>query len=237
MLASTAHARPAACLWDFDGTVADTEPVWIGCEYELVAMLGGTWNDTHAEHLIGSDLLNAGRYILTVTGRDDLTPEWVVEWMVARVAHRLATSEIAWRPGALELLAALGEAGVPCALVSASYRSLLDAVLEQLPAGTFATVVGGDEVTAGKPAPDPYLRAAAALGVDAADCVVLEDSLPGTRSGQAAGAWVIGIPNAVPLPLHPRRTVIRTLEGVTPGALFAMVGAPVADERLVGALR
>ena len=237
MLASTAHARPAACLWDFDGTVADTEPIWIGCEYELVAMLGGTWNDGHAEHLIGSDLLNAARYLLAVTGRDDLTPTWVAQWMVARVAHKLATTEIAWRPGARELLAALGAAGVPCALVSASYRSLLDAVLEQLPAGTFATVVGGDEVAVGKPAPDPYLQAAAALGVAAADCVVLEDSLPGTRSGQAAGAWVIGIPNAIPLPLHPRRTVIRTMAGITPGALFALVGAPFAEEPLMGTPR
>ncbi len=69
-----------------------------------------------------------------------------------------------WRPGALELLTSLRDAGVPCALVSASYRVLLDAALGQLPAGTFAVSVAGDEVSQGKPHPEPYEKACAELG-------------------------------------------------------------------------
>ncbi|SDB93908.1 haloacid dehalogenase superfamily, subfamily IA, variant 3 with third motif having DD or ED [Raineyella antarctica] len=225
--------RPAACLWDFDGTVADTEPIWIGSEYEMMELLGGEWNDEHAEKLIGSDLLDSARYMLTVSGRDDVTAEWVVHWMVDRVTARIrALPEINWRPGALDLLAGLRADGMPCALVSASWRPVLEAVLEHLPEDTFQVIVPGNEVTAGKPAPDPYLQAAAALGVDARDCIVLEDSPTGTRAGQAAGAWVVGIPNLVPLPVMPRRTVIRTLEGITPASLYALRGAATTDARV-----
>lgn len=221
--------RPAACLWDFDGTLADTEPIWIGAEYELMALLGGEWNDGHAHRLIGADLTAAARYMLSVAGRDDLTPSWVVDWMVQRVTGRIrAADELEWRPGALDLLAALAEEDVPCALVSSSWRPVLEAVLERLPAGTFRAVVGGDEVTAGKPAPDPYLQAARLLGVAAEDCLVFEDSVTGSTAGQASGAWVIGVPNLLPLPVMPRRTVLRTLAGITPAALYAMRGAAIS---------
>ena len=224
--------RPAACLWDFDGTVADTEPLWIATEYELMEMLGGDWNDEHAEYLIGSDLTAAARYMLGLAGRDDVTPRWVVDWMVNRVTGMIRQlPEINWRPGALELLEGLRADDIPCALVSASWRPVLEAVLDRLPEGTFGVVVGGDEVTAGKPAPDPYLQAARLLGVDATDCMVLEDSKTGSTAGQAAGAWVVGIPNLVPLPVMPGRTVIRTLEGITPAALYALRGAAITDPR------
>ncbi|QGF24541.1 HAD family hydrolase [Raineyella fluvialis] len=222
--------RPAACLWDFDGTLADTEPFWIEAEYELMDMLGGDWNEEHARRMIGADLTHSARYMLGVAGRDDVTPRWVVDWMVDRVTGRIrGADELAWRPGALGLLAALAEDDVPCALVSSSWRPVLDAVLERLPAGTFRASVAGDEVTCGKPAPDPYLRAADLLGVAAEDCVVFEDSVTGSTAGQAAGAWVIGVPNLVPLPVMPRRTVLRTLHGITPAALYAMRGAAIIE--------
>lgn len=229
--ARPAHrSRPAAVLWDFDGTVADTEPLWIGSEYELMELLGGDWNDAHAEYLIGSDLTAAARYMLAVAERDDVTAEWAVDWMVERVTRKLrGLSEVSWRPGALELLEALRAEGVPCALVSSSWRPVLEAVLERLPAGTFQAVVAGDEVSAGKPAPDPYLKAAGLLGVDIRECIVLEDSPTGTAAGQASGAWVVAVPNVVPLSLAPRRTVIRTLAGITPASLAALAGAAIAE--------
>jgi beta-phosphoglucomutase-like phosphatase (HAD superfamily) len=105
----------------------------------------------------------------------------------------------------------LREAGVPCALVSASYRVLLDAAVSQLPAGTFASVVAGDEVTQGKPHPEPYEKACAELGVDVRHCVVLEDSVTGARSGNAAGALVVAVPNRVEVPAAPRRVQVASL--------------------------
>ena len=103
-------------------------------------------------------------------------------------------------------------AGVPCALVSASYRVLLDAALARLPVGTFQTSIAGDEVAQGKPHPEPYERACRALGVDARHCVVLEDSETGARSGNAAGAFVIAVPNpGVSISAAPRRTQVSSL--------------------------
>ena len=205
--------RPAALLWDFDGTLADTEPLWIAAEYELIGGLGGSWSDEHAHQLVGNSLIDSGSYILHAIGRTDLKPEWVVDQLVARVIDGLR-SDVPWRPGALALLEASVRAGVPCALVSASYRVLLDAALDQLPAGTFVTSVAGDEVLRGKPHPEPYERACADLGVDPRDCVVFEDSETGARSGNAAGALVVAVPNRVPIPDAPRRVQVASLADV-----------------------
>ncbi|MGI3783745.1 MAG: HAD family hydrolase [Janthinobacterium lividum] len=206
--------RPAALLWDFDGTLADTEPLWIEAEYELIGSLGGTWSDEHAHQLVGNSLIDSGSYILHTIGRPDLAPEWVVEQLITRVVARLASGDLPWRPGALALLEASSQAGIPCALVSASYRVLLDAALAALPPGTFVASVAGDEVERGKPHPEPYERACAVLGVEPRDCIVFEDSETGARSGNAAGALVVAIPNHVPIPDAPRRVQVTSLADV-----------------------
>ena len=133
-----------------------------------------------------------------------------------------------WRPGALELLDALIGAGVPCALVSASYRAVLDAALSRLPTGTFAVSVAGDEVSHGKPHPEPYERACAELAVRPSRCVVFEDSETGARSGNAAGALVVAIPQRVPIPDAPRRVRVSSLTELdvpTLGRLLGEAGA------------
>jgi HAD superfamily hydrolase (TIGR01509 family) len=222
-------ATLAAALWDFDGTLADTEPLWVAAEYELVNSLGAEWNDEHAEQLVGNALIDSGAYILNAIGRHDLTPEWVVEQLLSRVVRALGTQPIPWRTGALELLRSLGEAGVPCALVSASYRVLLDAALAQLPPGSFQTSVAGDEVSHGKPHPEPYETACAQLGVNPRDCVVFEDSGTGAASGNAAGALVLAVPNLVAVPAAPRRLQIASL-----GELDAATVAQLLEQANAG---
>ncbi|HEU5487006.1 MAG TPA: HAD family phosphatase [Microlunatus sp.] len=217
-------AAPQAVLWDFDGTLADTEPLWIAAEFEIIeGELGRPWSMEHAEQLVGSDLIDSATYMLNTIGRSDLEPAWMVQQMLTRVVRGIETAEeLPWRPGALDLLAALREAQLPCALVSASYRVLLDAVLARLPEGSFAVSVGGDEVTKGKPHPEPYEKACALLGVDARSCVVLEDSATGARAGNAAGAVVVGIPNVVDIPPAPRRVTVPSLAGLDPAGLAAL---------------
>ena len=220
---SDTTASLAAALWDFDGTLADTEPIWIEGEFELVGQLGGSWSVEHAHQLVGNSLLDSGAYILNTIGRPDLTPEWVVDWLVNYVVDRVTHRPMPWRPGALELLTALRAAGVPCALVSASYRILLDAALARLPQGTFSVSVAGDEVTHGKPHPEPYERACHALGVDARHCVVFEDSETGARSGNAAGALVVAVPNKVPVSAAPRRVHLASLAELDVPALTRLL--------------
>ena len=208
-----ATLAPQAVLWDFDGTLADTEPLWISAEFAVIeGELGAPWSMEHAERLVGSDLIEAATYMLDTIGRTDLEPAWMVSRILQRVVDAVTSSEdMVWRPGALELLAELRAADIPCALVSASYRVLLDAVLDRLPADTFAVSVAGDEVTSGKPHPEPYQKACSLLGLEPADCVVLEDSVTGAQAGNAAGSVVIGVPNIVDIPPAPRRVIVPSL--------------------------
>lgn len=222
--------RPAAALWDFDGTLADTEPIWIAAEFELIPKLGGQWNEEHAHKLVGGSLPESGAYMAKVIGRDDLTAEWIVQQLLGVVVDFCRTRPIPWRPGALDLLASLRRADIPCALVSASYRELLDVIIERVPAGSFAASVAGDEVEHGKPDPEPYLTACHKLGVRPQDCVVFEDSPPGAASGAAAGATVVVIENVVPVPYAPRQIRVPDLTGLTADRIGELLAGPL-DER------
>jgi HAD superfamily hydrolase (TIGR01509 family) len=192
-----------------DGTLVDTEPYWIETEFELAEKYGGTWSTEHALELVGSDLIESGRYIREHMGID-LEPSEIVEQLLDSVVARVEHS-VPWRPGAVELLASLHEADVPCALVTMSYRRFVVPILAQLPEGTFAAVVTGDAVTHGKPHPEPYLKAAAELGVEPGVCLAIEDSNTGVRSAEAAGCTVLVVPNHVPVLPGERRIFRDTL--------------------------
>ena len=206
---ATPGAWPAAVLWDMDGTLVDTEPYWIDTEFALADKYGGTWSTEHALNLVGLDLLDSGRYIREHMGID-LEPSEIVEQLLDGVVARVE-DEVPWRPGALELLADLAAAGVPRALVTMSYRRFVAPVLAALPPDIFDAVVTGDAVTRGKPHPDPYLKAAAELRVDAADCLAIEDSNTGAKSAEAAGCLVLVVPNHVPVLEGDRRVFRETL--------------------------
>ena len=181
-----------------DGTLVDTEPYWIECEFELVEAHGGTWNLDHAHAIVGSDLLESANYIRE-HGGVNLPPEEIVNQMMDGVIARIRR-KVPWRPGARDLLAELRVEKIPCALVTMSWRRLVDAIVGELPSGSFAATIVGDEVRRGKPHPEPYLAAARALSVSPRDCVALEDSPTGVRSATAAGCHVIAIPHIVDVP-------------------------------------
>ena len=214
--------RPAAVLWDMDGTLVDTEPYWVEAEYALAERYGGTWSREHALNLVGNDLIESGRYIREHMGIE-LEPSLIVEELLDSVIASVERS-VPWRPGAVELLARLREHGVPCALVTMSYRRFVAPILAGLPQGTFASVVTGDAVLRGKPHPEPYLKASRDLGVDPGDCLAIEDSNTGARSAEAAGCTVLVVPNHVPVLPGDRRRFFESLSGLevadlTPSAL------------------
>ncbi|WBQ08493.1 HAD family hydrolase [Kribbella sp. CA-293567] len=207
-----------AVLWDMDGTLVDSEPEWARVQIELLTELGGTWTVEDCMALVGSDLSHAVEVWMARLPDGAIEPDALAERMYGEVVRALKEG-VVMRPGALELLTGLKAAGIPCALVSASYRVMIDAVLSHLPPDLFDVIVAGDEVRNGKPHPEPYLKAAAELQVDPANCVVIEDSPGGTQAGTAAGAFVIAVPQWVPIPEAPRRLVLKSLESLTPDAL------------------
>ena len=204
--------RPAAVLWDMDGTLVDTEPYWMAAEIELVESYGGTWTVEHAKALVGNDLLVSAAYI-----RDHadlpLEPDDIVLRLLDGVIARMR-EHVPWRPGARRLLAELRENDVPCALVTMSWQSLARTFLDEVPSGTFAVVVTGDQVTRGKPHPEPYLHAARLLGVEPSDAVAVEDSPTGVTSATAAGVPVLAVPHILPIAEAPGRLVHPSLVDV-----------------------
>lgn len=225
--APSSDALPAAVLWDMDGTLVDTEPYWIAAEHELVDAHGGTWTLEDALSLVGNPLVVSAR-ILRERGGVDLPDEEIVAFLVRRVVEQLRV-EVPWQPGARELLVALREAGVPCALVTMSYREIAEPVAALAPEGSFATLVCGDEVERGKPDPEPYLLAAERLGVDVARCVAIEDSPAGIASGLAAGARTLGVEAVVPVRPAPGLSRTPTLEAIDLGALARIVSGETVD--------
>ncbi len=199
-------------LWDMDGTLVDTEPYWIASEFALVAEHGDTWTDADAHSLIGFDLLDAAN-VLRQRGGVRLSAVDTVEWLLDSVIARVR-EQLPWRPGARELLAECVAAGIPCAMVTMSWRSLAGAVIDAAPPGSFAASITGDEVTAGKPAPEPYQAAARALGLTPDRCVAIEDSPTGVASALAAGCATLGVPHVVSVPPASGLTLVDSLADV-----------------------
>jgi HAD superfamily hydrolase (TIGR01509 family) len=203
---------PAAVLFDMDGLLVESEPIWTVAETEVTAALGGAFTMQMKEGVIGARLDVAAPMIVRAAGLD-VDPAVFAQRLLDRMVE-LFHADLPLRPGAADLLAALHADGVPLALVSSSYRVLVDAALESVGAHHFRVTVAGDEVGEGKPHPEPYLTAAARLGVDPRDCVVLEDSPSGIASAEAAGCVVVAVPDLVPVEPGPRRAVVPTLAAV-----------------------
>jgi HAD superfamily hydrolase (TIGR01509 family) len=216
-------------LFDMDGLLVDSEPLWTVAEVDLAAQLGGAWSEGLKETVVGTRLDVAVPKILAWFGVADGPGEiaHATDFLLARMTE-LLRGDLPLMPGALELVDGVRGLGVPTALVSSSYRSLVDAALTSLGPHRFDITVAGDEVGHGKPSPEPYLRACARLDVDPSDVVVVEDALSGVESGEAAGATVVVVPWAMPIPAGPRRHIVGSLTDIDPAWLVHR--APLREE-------
>ncbi|MDX2603539.1 HAD-IA family hydrolase [Streptomyces caniscabiei] len=208
-----------AALFDMDGTLVDTERLWWDAVAEVAAGLGRTLTEADQPDVLGRPVEHTAAWLAGRTGadRDALAAELHREF-----ADRVRTGTVP-RPGALELLRALAREGVPTALVTASPRAVADTVLDALGRDLFAVSVTADDTEHTKPAPDPYLAACRALGVDPAACVAVEDTRTGVTSAEAAGCVVLAVPSLAPIEEAPGRTVRESLVGVTPASLRLLV--------------
>jgi HAD superfamily hydrolase (TIGR01509 family) len=228
--------RLQAVLFDMDGTLCETEPAWMAAEHAMAQRYGSTWTHKDGLALVGNNLIDSGIYIKERMNLPQPAAE-VVEELVDEVVAVMGEQDVAWRPGAIELLAACNDADLPTALVTMSYDRFADAVVKVLPAGRFDAVVTGESVVRGKPAPDAYLRAAALLGVSPAEAVAIEDSPTGAASAEAAGCVVVVVPNHVDVPTSPGRVFVPTLSGLGPADLESLfsrqIGRPPAPGTVI----
>lgn len=210
----------AAVLFDMDGLLIDSEPVWYDVESEVVTQLGGVWSHEHQAACIGGTLDASCRYIIDVTGSSVSVEELTAMLLAGMVEHFHAGLPL--HKGALELVDSVRARGVPTALVSSSYRVLVDAALDRIGADRFDVSVVGDEISRGKPHPEPYLTACEKLAVDPARCVALEDASSGVQSAEAAGCVVVAVPSVAPIEALPTRPVLSSLVDVDVDWLLAL---------------
>jgi HAD superfamily hydrolase (TIGR01509 family) len=202
----------AAVLFDMDGLLVDTEPLWLEVETEVMARLGAGWTESDQEQLLGGSLERTVAYLLSKATRP-VAPELVAEWMMDGIVARVVRGGVPVQPGVRELLAEVASAGVPRALVTSSQRRFMAAVLAST-GMTFDAVVCAEDVSATKPDPEPYLLGAKLLGASPSECVVLEDSPNGVAAAEAAGCRVIAVPSLIPIPPRPGRLVVGSLRDV-----------------------
>ncbi|HTM85020.1 MAG TPA: HAD family phosphatase [Mycobacterium sp.] len=195
-----------AVLWDMDGTLVDSEKLWGVALNALYARLGGRLTVRVREATVGSSAGEAMRIVHTDLGLslDAAAMAASTEYLHGHVGALFAAG-LPWCAGARELLAELAAAAIPMALVTNTCRSLTERALDSIGRDHFSASVCGDEVRHGKPAPDSYRAAAAALGVTPAQCLAVEDSPTGVTAARAAGCPVLVVPNAVAVPAGPGR--------------------------------
>jgi HAD superfamily hydrolase (TIGR01509 family) len=187
---------PGAVLCDLDGLLVDSEPLWTIAEQRVAEGLGGVFSLELKARMIGKRLDLSVGILLDGLGTPQARaadPEEVGRLLVAETTALFAQG-VPLQPGAEQLLDALAQADVPLALVSSSFRHLVDAALVSVGAHRFTVSLAGDEVERGKPDPEPYLAAARALRVVPARCVVLEDAEAGLASAIAAGCACVYVP-------------------------------------------
>ncbi len=210
-------------LFDMDGLLVDSEPLWFEVESSVMARLGGSWGERDQAALVGGSLDKSLDYLLAKATRP-ASRHTVGRWMVDGMVELLSSREVPVMPGARQLLAQVAAAGVPYGLVTSSERPVMEAVLARLEV-TFPVTVCGDDVSHSKPDPEPYLLAAAKLGADPGGCVAIEDSPNGVAAAEAAGCMTIAVPSIVAIPPAPGRTVVSSLTELSLARLEALAAA------------
>jgi HAD superfamily hydrolase (TIGR01509 family) len=190
-------------------------------EEAAVQRLGGTWSPAHQAACVGGTMTQSCAYIVELTGAD-VDPAQLADELLAEMAARFE-ADLPLHDGALALLDGVAERGVPVGLVTSSYHALVDPALRVLGRDRFAVVVTGEDVTRGKPHPEPYLTACARLGVAPRRTVVLEDAPFGVAAAEDAGCWVVAVPSVAPIEPAARRVVVESLGDVDVDWLLRLV--------------
>lgn len=198
-----------AVFFDMDGLMVDSEPEWFQSEIEVTKPFGYTWLESDQIACLGGPLSRVGQYMYDKCGRVE-SPSFFTQELI-RVQAEKMRGNTPTMPGAVELVRNLQSHGVKTALVSASPRNIVDAVLDNLGHDLFPFSISSDDVVNTKPQPDCYLKAAAISQSKITNCLVFEDSLTGMSAATASGAYLIAVPHLVSIEESARVRVIKSL--------------------------
>jgi HAD superfamily hydrolase (TIGR01509 family) len=213
-----------AVIFDLDGVLLDSEPVWEEVRRGYVAQHAGRWLPESQQRLMGMSTQEWSGYLATDL-RVELPPERIAQDVVQLVASVYET-DLPLMPGAVHAVRRLAERW-QLGLASSSPRPLIDRVLAAADlTSVFTVVVSTEEVRRGKPAPDVYLTVTERLAVTPAQAVAIEDSSNGLRSASAAGLLVVAVPHPryppAPDALADADLVLRNLDDLTVETLEAL---------------
>jgi len=202
-----------AVLFDMDGLFIDSEPDWHAAESEMMRSNGYDWTPQDQLKCLGGPLERVTVYMSECLNGSK-TPEQLANLIVATMNKRMS-GKVSLMLGALEFSRELNKVEMPQALVSASPRPIVDAVLAGMNEKYFACSVAAGDIERTKPFPDPYLHAAKLLGVDIKHCLIFEDSPTGLTAARASGAFVVGIPHFVEVLEEPRLKIVKSFNEVS----------------------
>ncbi len=212
-----------AIIFDMDGTLMETEEQWDVVRRQLAADAGLEWPEGATQDMMGMSTPEWSEYLVTSVGLPMSADEAAEKTIDAMAAHHREGVELL--PGAIESVHRMAE-HYRLAIASSSPRRLIDAGVEAMDIGDLLeTTVSTEEVAAGKPEPDGYLRAAELLGVDPGVCVAIEDSTNGVLSALNAGMAVVCIPPKFHPPANEvlaRTTVLDSLDELTVELITAL---------------
>lgn len=180
-------------IYDLDGTLLDTEPMFIETTNAILARFGMTLDPAIRAQMIGRPTPAAVPLMIDLTGIAMTADAFIEER--DRLLHDLFPAAVP-RAGARELTLHLARHGVPQAVATSSSAHTLARKVLSDPAwfASFDAIVSAEEVPHGKPAPDIFLEAAHRLGADPASCLVFEDAPSGVAAALAAGMYVVAVP-------------------------------------------
>ena len=199
----------SAVFFDMDGLLVDSEPLWLISDTEMMAQFGYQWLESDQAACLGGPLDRVGEYMSGLIGGKRDGNSLMLE-IIDRMILKFK-GDLPFMPGALELITDLQANGIELTLVSASPRSLVDAVLANFEVNPFVRSISNNDVKASKPDPEGYLLAATSGGHDISNSLVLEDSLTGVTAAKASGAWVLAVPHLVPIEKSERVDVTESL--------------------------
>lgn len=189
--------QPQAILFDMDGTIVDTEPLWEAAEAQVLAEMGTAMTAEMRGQMLGSTLPRMVA-LLRSFATSPLDEATVGDHVEQAVIDGL-DEQLPWKVGLVELLQWAHAHSIPTAVVTATRRRVASRVLAHVPVSLgFTDAVYGDDVENGKPSPEGYLKAAELLGVDIRQCLIVEDSPVGLEAARASGGVPVAIKGAAP---------------------------------------